>query len=281
MSGFDRSQEVLAIPVDTPVVMGILNTTPDSFSDGGSWGTVDRAVSHAEQMIADGATIIDIGGESTRPGAHRVTTPEELERVLPVIERLAGRCTMSIDTMKADVAEAALKAGACVVNDVSASLESVAAAAGAGWIAMHMLGQPATMQDDPQYNEVVGEVAAELSAHVERARQAGVGRVWVDPGIGFGKTTEHNLALLHATSTFVEISPVVMGVSRKRLIGELHQSADSIVGNSENVPAKDRLEGSVAAAVWAWRCGANIVRTHDVKTTAAAARLFSGPKRNF
>lgn len=267
--------ELLSLPTDRPLVMGVLNTTPDSFSDGGKWGTVERAVARAEHMLQQGADIIDVGGESSRPGALPVDVDEELRRVIPVIERLAGRCPISIDTVKPRVAEAAVAKGACIVNDISSSLENVAADIGAGWVAMHMQGQPQNMQNAPHYSEVVAEVLEQLAISVERAQDAGVERVWVDPGIGFGKTTDHNLALLNQIGAFVKLAPVVVGVSRKRSIGEIHGLADDMLGPAAPAGVDDRLEGSVAAAVWAWSRGANIVRTHDVYATALAARSLS------
>lgn len=266
----DRLPAILESP--GPLVMGILNTTPDSFSDGGRWTTVDRAVAHAEQMLADGADIIDVGGESSRPGADPVTEQDELDRVIPVIEQLAGRCVLSIDTAKPSVAAAALNAGACIVNDITASLEDVAAAHGAGWIAMHMLGQPRTMQENPKYDDVVAEIRDALADAVARGNRAGVPRIWVDPGIGFGKTTKHNLNLLRDAETLTTIGhKMVVGVSRKRFIGSLHAVSDGV----EEVETSDRLEGSVQAAVWSMRAGAHIVRVHDVRPTALAARLFA------
>lgn len=256
--------------------MGVLNTTPDSFSDGGRWGTIDRAVAHAEQMLADGAHIIDIGGESSRPGAHPVERTEELRRVLPVIERLAGRCVMSIDTSKSEVADAALHAGAHIVNDISASLEEVAGAHGAGWLAMHMQGEPRTMQANPTYHDVVAEVAASLADYARRGEAAGVERVWIDPGYGFGKTTDHNLNLLRDLEMLTTVGPdIAIGVSRKRFIGQIHALSDGV----DMVDADDRLEGSVLAAVWSWRVGAHIVRTHDVRSTALAGHLLSSRDR--
>ena len=252
--------------------MGILNTTPDSFSDGGSWGTVDRAVAHGEQMLADGAHIIDIGGESSRPGAEPVSQAEELERVIPVIERLAGRCVMSIDTAKAEVAEAALEAGASIVNDITASLEAVAGAHSAGWIAMHMQGEPQTMQENPTYEDVVSEVAEAMTGYLTRGMNAGVEAVWVDPGFGFGKTTDHNLELLRNVQLLAEVAPLVIGVSRKRFIGDIH--AHSVVESTRIVAAEDRIEGSVLAAVWSWANSAHMVRTHDVRVTALAAQML-------
>lgn len=255
--------------------MGILNTTPDSFSDGGSWGTVDRAVAHAEQMVADGADIIDVGGESSRPGAHPVTTGDELDRVLPVIERLAGRCVMSIDTTKAEVADAALRAGVDVVNDISATLETVAGEHEAGWIAMHMQGNPQNMQEKPSYEDVVKDITESLGNYVARGNRAGVAQIWVDPGIGFGKTTNHNLNLLRDLKNMTNVgAELLIGVSRKRFVGEIHALSDRRP-TGETVDADDRLEGSVFTAMWSWWEGAHIVRVHDVRATAAAARLIT------
>ncbi len=274
-AAFDHSGGLRALERPGPLVMGILNTTPDSFSDGGRWGTLDRAVAHAEQMIADGAHIIDIGGESSRPGAEAISQDEEMRRVIPVIERLAGRCVMSIDTAKADVADAALRAGAHVVNDITASLEEVAGSHGAGWMAMHMQGEPRTMQANPTYDDVVAEIAASLTEYTARGSAAGVARMWLDPGIGFGKSTNHNLNLLRDLKKLANVGPeLVVGVSRKRIIGQIHALSDHS-DSGEPVGVDDRLEGSVLAAVWSWRLGAHIVRVHDVRASVAAARLLS------
>jgi dihydropteroate synthase len=245
-----------------PLVMGVLNVTPDSFSDGGRWLDAGAAVAHGRRMVDEGADVIDVGGESTRPGAEPVDVDEELRRVLPVVEALAPHTRVSIDTRKAEVAEAALAAGASLLNDVSATLAPVARAAGAGWVAMHMQGEPRTMQQDPTYDDVVAEVTAFL---VERAREAGVDEVWIDPGIGFGKTMAHNLALLAHLDTLVATGyPVVVGTSRKGFLGQL----------TGGVPAEDRVEASVATAAWALSRGASMVRVHDVAPTVAAARLL-------
>jgi dihydropteroate synthase len=245
-----------------PLVMGVLNVTPDSFSDGGRWLDAGAAVEHGLRMVEEGADVVDVGGESTRPGADPVDTAEELRRVLPVVEALAPHIRVSIDTRKAEVAEAALEAGATLLNDVSASLGPVARAAGAGWVAMHMQGDPRTMQADPTYDDVVAEVTAFL---VERAEAAGVEEVWIDPGIGFGKTMEHNLALLaHLDQLVATGYPVVVGASRKSFLGRLTGGA----------PADDRIEASVATAAWSMAQGAAMVRVHDVAPTVAAARLL-------
>ena len=251
------------------LVMGVLNVTPDSFSDGGRFAGRGDAIAHGLRMAAEGAGIIDVGGESTRPGATPVEADEELDRVLPVVAGLVAEgVRVSIDTRHAPVAEAAVAAGASVVNDVSASEElmRVAAAAGAGYIAMHAKGQPPTMQVDPRYDDVVGEVHGFVAVAAAAARQAGCREVWVDPGIGFGKTVEHNLALLAALPELVDAGvPVVVGASRKGFLGALTGGA----------PVHDRLEASVAVAVWASHCGVQIVRAHDVAETVQALRLAS------
>lgn len=250
-------------------VMGILNVTPDSFSDGGRWPTVDAAVAQARRLVADGAAVIDIGGESTRPGAEPVDEATELARVVPVVEALAGTIgdvEISVDTTKPAVARAAVAAGATLVNDVSASLEETAADLGAGWVAMHSGGPSSTMQDDPQYDDVVEEVTDHLADAVRRGTAAGLERVWVDPGFGFGKTTRHNLELIANLDRFTSIAPVLVGVSRKRTIGELHGESDGV----GPVPVDDRLEGSLALSTWAAHLGADMIRAHDVRATVHA-----------
>ena len=274
----DHARQLQTLPSGQPIVMGILNTTPDSFSDGGRWATVDRAVARAEQMLEHGAHIIDVGGESSRPGADPVDRDVELGRVLPVIERLAGRCVLSIDTQKPEVAEAALLAGASIVNDISASLEEVAGQNRAGWIAMHKKGDPKTMQLDTHYDDVVAEVSAAFDDYVRRGERAGVEALWVDPGFGFGKSIEHNLALLNAVEEFAVKAPLMVGISRKRTIGELHMWSDKKV-ITPSVSEDDRIEGSVMAAVWSWARGARIVRTHDVRITALAGQILHGHER--
>lgn len=245
--------------------MGVLNVTPDSFSDGGRWLDPAAALDHARQMIADGADVIDVGGESTRPGARPVEAAEEMRRVLPVIEALAGETVVSVDTRKAEVARAAVAAGASLINDVSATLWPVAADTGAGWVAMHMRGEPATMHQHARYDDVVHEVRDHLVARAERARDAGVAEVWIDPGIGFAKTAEHNLALLKHLDVLVATGwPVLVGTSRKSFLGR-------IVGGSP--PPGERLEGTVATSTWAIAHGAAMVRVHDVKPVVMAALL--------
>ena len=238
--------------------------TPDSFSDGGRWLDPNAAVAHGLRMFAAGADIVDVGGESTRPGAAEVDVAEELRRVLPVIEALAPHGRVSIDTRKAAVAEAAIAAGATLLNDVSASLAPIAAGGAVGYVAMHMRGSPATMQVAPTYEDVVSEVAEFLRAKAEAAVAAGVEEVFVDPGIGFGKTTQHNLSLLRRLRVIVDLGfPVVVGTSRKRFLGELTGGAD----------VEDRLEGSVATAVHAALSGASLVRVHDVAETVQVLRV--------
>ena len=244
--------------------MGVVNVTPDSFSDGGRWIDRAAAVAHARRLVAEGADIVDIGGESTRPGAEPIDEALERERVLPVIEALAGDCRISIDTSKPGVAAAAVAAGASIINDVTASLHEVAASLDAGWIAMHMQGTPRTMQDQPTYVDVVAEVRDFLVERAEKARAAGVDDVWIDPGIGFGKTADHNLTLLHHLGALVSTGwPLAVGASRKGFLGRLTGDA----------PVEDRLEASLAVATWSMLRGAAIVRVHDVAETVRAARV--------
>ncbi len=249
--------------------MGVVNVTPDSFSDGGRFLDHDAAIAHARSIVAQGADWVDVGGESTRPRAQAVPADEELRRVIPVVEALAGDgAAVSVDTRKAVVARAAVAAGARLVNDVSASLAEVAAAGGVGFVAMHMLGDPRTMQDDPVYDDVVVDVRDYLVERADAARAAGVSDVWIDPGIGFGKTLAHNLDLLANLDVLVATGyPVLVGTSRKAMLGTLAARAD---GSGTPPPASDRLEGSVATAVWSLRCGAAMVRVHDVAATVRA-----------
>jgi dihydropteroate synthase len=254
--------------------MGVLNVTPDSFSDGGLYLDAERAVGHGLDMVRNGADVVDVGGESSRPGAEPVSEPEELRRVVPVIEALAPHVRVSIDTVKRAVAEAAVTAGATLVNDISASLWPVAAESGVGWVAMHMQGAPRTMQHDPRYDDVVAEVHAFLRERARVAAEGGVREVWVDPGIGFGKTAAHNLALLHHLSELVaEGLPVLVGTSRKSFLGRL---APGPGGEPSGVA--ERLPGSIATATWAMLAGATMVRVHDVSSARQAATLV-GPTR--
>ena len=246
----------------------MLNVTPDSFSDGGEFADLEAAIEHGRRLSSEGAAIVDVGGESTRPGAAPVPAELELARVLPVIEALAADgIAAAVDTSKAEVAEAALAAGAVLVNDVTAlrgdpAMAAVVAGAGADLCLMHMLGEPRTMQDDPRYDDVVAEVESFLAERVEVAVAAGVARerIALDPGIGFGKTLAHNLALLRALPRLARLGPLLVGVSRKRFLGTL--SGQEI--------AADRVAASVAAALYCYRGGAHLLRVHDVRATADA-----------
>ena len=259
--------------VEGPLVMGIVNVTPDSFSDGGRFFGRQAALAHARGLIAQGADILDIGGESTRPGAAPVPEAEELARVVPLITaiRAENAIPISVDTLKPAVARAAVAAGATMWNDVtalrgSADAPAVASELGCQVVLMHMLGEPGTMQDAPRYDDVVSEVEAFLLARAEVAVTAGVARdkIWLDPGIGFGKTLDHNLALLRALPRLVAHGfPVLLGASRKRFIAALDLTAD---------PA-DRLGGSLAAALEGARADVAAVRVHDVRETMQALKV--------
>jgi dihydropteroate synthase len=255
--------------------MGVVNVTPDSFSDGGEFLDPDAAIAHGLELVAEGADVVDVGGESTRPGATPVDEREERARVVPVIAALAvdARVPVSVDTSKAGVARAAIDAGAVVVNDVSAGLADsdmlrVVADANAGFIAMHMKGEPRTMQRDPHYADVVGEVATFLHERVEAACDAGVdvGAICVDLGIGFGKTRAHNLTLLAHLADLVATSavPMMVGTSRKSFIG-------SVLGG---IPPAERDDGTLATIVWAVDHGASVVRVHTVRPAVDAVRLW-------
>jgi len=255
------------------LVMGIVNVTPDSFSDGAMFASADDAVAHGARLVDEGADLLDVGGESTRPGSDPIEADEELLRVVPVIEGLVKArpgTPLSVDTRKPEVASAALDAGASVVNDIaggrnSALLETVSRT-GAGVVLMHMLGEPKTMQDDPRYDDVVAEVHEFLRERIEAAVFAGIPeeRVCIDPGIGFGKTVEHNLALLRALPALRMLGAAVMvGASRKGFIGALTGVED---------PAA-RFEGSLAVAVLAAAHGADLVRVHDVEATVRALKV--------
>jgi dihydropteroate synthase len=258
--------------VERPLLMGVVNVTPDSFSDGGLFLDEDAAVEHGLELAREGADVLDVGGESTRPGAEPVAADEELRRVVPVIERLAGslETTISIDTTKSAVARAALDAGAAIVNDVSAlrvdpELPGLVAETGAGCCLMHMLGDPRTMQDDPRYGDVVAEVKAFLDERLAFAVGAGIEeeRIWLDPGIGFGKTVEHNLELLRRLDEIVALGrPVVVGTSRKSFLGRL---TGRHVG--------ERLAGTIATNVLALERGASVFRVHDVAEVGDALKV--------
>jgi dihydropteroate synthase len=259
--------------LDHPRVVGVLNLTPDSFSDGGSHGSVDEAVAHGLRMVEEGADMLDVGGESTRPGADEVSVEEELRRVLPVIEQLVARTDLpiSIDTSKPEVMRAAVAAGAGMINDVYALRRAGAMEAavelGVPVCLMHMLGEPRSMQDDPRYDDVVGEVHRFLVDRLFACELAGIDRrkVLVDPGFGFGKTLEHNLALLCALERFADLGGgVYVGLSRKRMIGTL----------TGRVTPADRAAGSAAAALVAVQRGARMVRVHDVLPTVDALAVW-------
>jgi dihydropteroate synthase len=248
--------------------MGVLNVTPDSFSDGGLWMDPDAAIAHGLDLIEQGADVVDVGGESTRPGASPVSESEEMRRVIPVVAALAGETRVSIDTRKESVARAAVGAGASIVNDVSASLWRVCADTGAGWVAMHMPADPSVMQRHASYRDVVGEVADHLVTRAVIARRAGVEEVWIDPGIGFGKTARHNLLLLRHLDVLVsEGWPVLVGTSRKSFLGALAATG------SEPAPPLERLEGTVATTTWAVVQGVDMVRVHDVRVARQAVFL--------
>jgi dihydropteroate synthase len=271
--------------------MGVLNVTPDSFSDGGRYLDHEAAVAHGLRLVADGADVVDVGGESTRPGAAPVDPDEEQRRVLHVVGALRPHVRVSIDTRNAETARLAVAAGASMVNDVAASLAPVAAELGVAWVAMHMQGDPRTMQVEPRYDDVVREVRAFLVQRAEEARALGVDEVWIDPGFGFGKTTAHNLDLLANLDQLTGTGlPVVVGVSRKRSLGILTAASDrraaapalpGLAGppplhdDLEPTPADDRLEASVTAAVWAVERGAAMVRVHEVRPTVAALRAMA------
>lgn len=255
------------------MVMGILNVTPDSFSDGGRYLAFESAVARGLEMVEQGADLLDVGGESTRPGAEMVTEAEEMRRVLPVIEELATQVEVpiSIDTVKPAVARAALAAGASVVNDIAANrtdeaMWQVVAATGAGYVAMHMQGTPQTMQLSPDYSDVIAEVRAFFQDRLERLEAAGVtsGQVVLDVGIGFGKTLEHNLQLLAGARDFSMLQrPMLLGASRKSFLG-------SLLG----VEPEQRLAGSLGCAAWAVNAGVQILRVHDVTETVQVVRLL-------
>jgi dihydropteroate synthase len=258
---------------ERPAVMGIVNVTPDSFSDGGRYLDPDAAVAHGLALMAAGADVLDVGGESTRPGAEPVDEAEELRRVLPVVTRLAAAAgvPVSVDTRKATVAAAALEGGASIVNDVAAGADpqmfGVVADAGAGLVVMHMQGDPRTMQHAPVYDDVVRDVGDFLEHRLARAREAGIdlASLCADPGIGFGKTAGHNLTLLARLRELVERLdvPVLVGPSRKTFIARLL---------GDDLTARD--DGTLAAAVWCVDHGARIVRVHDVGAVADALRLL-------
>ena len=254
-------------------IMGIINVTPDSFSDGGKYANVEATVMRAKQMVADGADIIDIGGESSRPGAEPITANEECRRVIPVVQALAeqSQIPISVDTYKAKVAHEALSAGACVINDITAlhgdpNMCQIVADAQAGVILMHMQGVPATMQKAPTYQNVVTEVHAWLTEVASQAVDRGIdsSRIMIDPGIGFGKTFGHNLEILRHLMQFRGIGyPMLVGVSRKKFIGRIL-----------DLPVHQREEGTAATVAWSIINGANVVRVHDVAKMKQVAQVI-------
>jgi dihydropteroate synthase len=261
-------------------LMGIVNVTPDSFSDGGLFLDPEQAIEHGRELASEGADILDVGGESTRPGAEAVSAEEELSRVVPVVEGLAaGEVPISIDTSKLAVAEAALDAGAPIVNDVTAlraepELAGLCAERDCEVVLMHMLGDPRTMQEDPTYDDVVDDVKAFLAERIDFATAEGIDeeRIWVDPGIGFGKTVEHNLELLRRLGELADLGrPIVVGTSRKTFIGKL-----------TGAPVDQRLGGTIASSVIAFANGADILRVHDVgpvREALTAAEAILDPRR--
>jgi dihydropteroate synthase len=264
------------LPLDRPLLMGVVNVTPDSFSDGGLYIDPTQAVEHARRLIGEGADILDIGGESTRPGAAPVSVEEERRRVLPVLERLAaGNVPVSVDTRKPALMREAIAAGAAMVNDVTAlsapgALEAVAKTPAAVCL-MHMQGEPGTMQANPSYRDVVGEVRDYLAGRVAAAEAAGIARerIVVDPGFGFGKTVEHNLALLRSLGAFRSLGGALLaGLSRKAMLGKL-------TGREP----QERVHASVAAALLAAQNGAHIIRVHDVAATRDALAVWSAVKQ--
>ncbi|GAB3314228.1 dihydropteroate synthase [Luteimonas notoginsengisoli] len=263
-----------SLRLDRPRVMGIVNVTPDSFSDGGAHATVDAAVAHGMLLAEEGADVLDVGGESTRPGAAEVPLEEELRRVIPVIERLAAKTSLpiSVDTSKPDVMRAAVAAGAGMLNDVYALRREgaldAAAELGVPVVLMHMLGEPRSMQDEPRYDDVVGDVHRFLAERIFSAEMAGIAKknIVVDPGFGFGKNRDHNLALLAQLHRFTELGvPVLAGLSRKKTIGEL----------TGREIARDRVHGSIAAHLIAAQRGAMLLRVHDVAATVDALKVWN------
>lgn len=261
------------LDLSRPHVMGIVNVTPDSFSDGGKYVSVERAVEHAMQLVDEGADILDIGGESTRPGALPVAMEEELRRVIPVIEKLSGMAgvPLSIDTYKPEVMRAALVAGADIINDIRALQEDgaleIVSNSSAGICLMHMLGKPLTMQIDPQYDDVVAEVKVFLKQRLTAVSAVGISleRIVLDPGFGFGKQSVHNIALLQNLQTLSDLGrPLLVGLSRKSVLGQL-------AGGDPNV----RLHASIAASVISAMKGAKILRVHDVKATVDAMKIVA------
>ena len=255
----------------SPAVMGIVNVTPDSFFPASRTLAADEAIARGRQHFSQGADIVDVGGESTRPGATPVADDEELSRVVPVVRALSQLGPVSIDTQKESVARAAIGAGASVLNDVSSSLVEVAGELKVGYVAMHRQGDSRVMQDNPTYADVVGEISEFLAAVADNARRVGVSQLWLDPGIGFGKTVEHNLTLLAHVDRFVELAAnygagVLIGTSRKRFLSHLGR---------DSLDVDQRLEASLATEAWAMVQGVSMVRVHDVRETVQLRDLLT------
>jgi dihydropteroate synthase len=251
------------------LIMGILNVTPDSFSDGGLFNNLDAAITHAKKMVSDGADLIDVGGESSRPGSEPLSEKEELARILPVVTRLVKEVSVpiSIDTYKPFVADTCLKAGAHLINDITGltnlAMRNVAAEHNVPVVMMHMLGTPKIMQQKPVYQDVLGEIKAFFQRQIIAAQKAGVRQIIIDPGIGFGKTVEHNLQILRHLDTFKDLGcPLLVGPSRK-----------SFIGTITDLPVNERLDGTIAAVTIAVMNGAHIVRVHDVKECRRAMQV--------
>ncbi|MBI3660922.1 dihydropteroate synthase [Candidatus Acetothermia bacterium] len=263
------------------LVMGILNVTPDSFSDGGQFLEFEKAAEHAQRLIRDGADILDIGGESTRPGSERVSLDEELRRVIPVIKliRQVSKIPISIDTYRSQIAKAALNAGADIINDISAlrfdeRMKDLVSEAKVPVVLMHMLGEPKTMQQNPVYRDVMGEIIQFLRERIDVAVRAGIEerKIWVDPGIGFGKKVEHNIEILRRLRELTILNKLILiGTSRKFFLGAL--------ASDQPLPPQDRLEGTIASNVIALVNGADIVRVHDVQATKRALRIVDAVVR--
>lgn len=251
-------------------IMGVLNVTPDSFSDGGQFFDIDLAISRGHDLAARGADIIDVGGESSRPGAEPVPADEEMRRVIPVVSELSKSYRVSIDTFKPEVAAKAVEAGATMINDISAALAPVAARYQVSWVAMHMQGSPQTMQKHPKYRDVVDDVYDYLMRKVEWAKDLGIEDVWIDPGIGFGKNLDHNLVLLKNLAKLTEIGvPLLVGTSRKAFLGRIVKASLGV-----DVKPSQRAEASVASCAWAYLHGATMMRVHDVKETRELLSLI-------
>jgi len=264
-----------ALKFNRTLIMGVLNVTPDSFSDGGLFTGLDKAVAHAKQMLKDGADIIDIGGESTRPYSKAISEEEELKRVQPVIEKLLKETNapLSIDTYKPKVAEKCLESGAHLVNDITGlgnkEMIKLAAKCKVPVVLMHMKGMPKNMQENPVYNDVIKEIKDFFSDRINEAKKSGISDIIIDPGIGFGKTTQHNLQILKRINEFKDLGcPILVGPSRK-----------SFIGNISGLPANERLEGTLASVVSAVMHGANIVRVHDAKQCKRAVQIADAIKQ--